>query len=428
MIWCYRAFFLSDRIVKIGCLSYIFLKAETSGKQLNMATNEIRIGILATLIGPYAEGGGDGVRGVELAVSEFGGQVAGKKITLIKESTNAMPESAEMMADFLLRQHRVDFIIGPLSGNEGLAIRDYAKTRPDHAFINGVAGAQDITLRDAAPNFFSFTSNGVQWMSGLADYVYHTKGYKRVATLAEDYSYPNGQIAGFTLQYCKLGGKIVQKFWVPLGTAFYSKVIADMPADIDAIFVALGGADAVNFLKQYDQIGGTKPLIGGSITVDQTVLGLKGKLSDRLVGMVTSAPIADNNPDPAWQTFVDMYRKKFPSGLPSPSLFAWGYYVNTKAALLALHNVNGDLSDGQQKFMDALRKLKFNSPTGPVKLDHHQNAIGSIFINEVAKREDGSLYTKVVRTVTDVDQTLGIPEEEYLKIGTFSRDNPPGCA
>jgi branched-chain amino acid transport system substrate-binding protein len=392
-----------------------------------MAADELKIGVLATLVGPYAGGGEEGIRGVKLAVEEFGEAIAGRRITIIKESTNALPDSAETMADRLLDEHKVDFIIGPLSGNEGLAMRDYAKTRPDKAFINGIAGAQDMTLRDPAENFFSFTTNGVQWMTGLADYAYSVMGYKRVATLAEDYSYPHGQIAGFTLQYCKLGGRIVQKLWVPLGTVDYSAVIMDMPTDIDAIFVALGGADSVNFLQQYEKTGRKTPLIGGSITIDQTVLGVRGTLSERLVGTITSGPISDDNPDPAWQRFVQDYRARFPRGLSSPSLFAWGYYVNTKAALLALQAIKADLSDKQVNFMAALRKLVFDTPTGRVRLDHNRNAIGSVFINEVDQHTDGTLYTRLVKTIPNVDQTFGIPEAEYLKIGMFNRGNPSPC-
>ena len=72
------------------------------------------------------------------------------------------------------------------------------------------------------------------------------------------------------------GGKVVDKAWVPLGTKDYASVIAKIPKDIDALVVVLGGSDAVNFLTQYQQAGGTAPLIGGSITADQTVLGSKG--------------------------------------------------------------------------------------------------------------------------------------------------------
>jgi branched-chain amino acid transport system substrate-binding protein len=392
-----------------------------------MATDEIKIGALATVVGPYASAGQDGLRGLDMAVAEFGGEIAGKKLTVIKESTNAMPEDAEVMADVLLDQHQVDFMIAPLSGDEGLAIRDYAKQHPDKTFINGVAGAQDMTLRHPAPNFFSFSSNGVQWMSGLAEYVYSVQGYKQVVTLAEDYSYPHGQVAGFSLQFCKLGGKILDRYWVPLGTSDYSDIVAAIPARIDAIFVALGGTDAINFLKQYDATGRQTPLIGGTITVDQTVLNTRGALSERLVGMASCGPIADNNPAPSWQNFVNAYRKQFPKGLASPSLFAWGYYVNTLAALTALKMVDGDLSDGQSRFQARLRILELQTPTGKVKLDHNRNAISNNFLTMVDKRIDGSLYNKLVRIVPSVNQTLGIPEDEYLKIGAFNRSNPPIC-
>jgi len=392
-----------------------------------MATDEIKIGALATLVGPYAGGGQEGFRGLDMAVAEFGGEIAGKKLTIIKEGTNAMPDSAERMAGVLLEQHQVDFMIAPLSGDEGLAIRDYAKQHLDKTFINGIAGAQDMTLRNSAPNFFSFTSNGVQWMSGLAEYIYSVQGYKQVVTLAEDYSYAHGQVAAFSLQFCKLGGKVLNRYWVPIGTSDYSDIVSAIPRKIDAIFVALGGTDAINFLKQYDATGRQTPLIGGTSAVDQTVLTTRGALSDRLVGMASCGPIADNNPAPGWQNFVNNYRKMFPKGLASPSLFAWGYYVNTLAALTALKNVDGDLSDGQARFQFKLRILELQTPTGKVKLDHNRNAISNNFLTMVDKRMDGSLYNKLVRIVPSVNQTLGIPEDEYLKIGAFNRSNPPIC-
>ena len=78
-------------------------------------------------------------------------------------------------------------------------------------------------------------------------------------------------------EFCKAGGHVPSKSWVPIGNKDFSSVIAAIPDDVDAVYVALGGADAVNFLTQYQQAGGTAPLIGGSITVDQTVLSSKGK-------------------------------------------------------------------------------------------------------------------------------------------------------
>ena len=65
--------------------------------------------------------------------------------------------------------------------------------------------------------------------------MYKTKGWKKVASLAEDYSFPYTQFYGFALEYCALGGKITQRFWVPLGTKDYASVIAALPQDVDAI-------------------------------------------------------------------------------------------------------------------------------------------------------------------------------------------------
>jgi branched-chain amino acid transport system substrate-binding protein len=225
-------------------------------------------------------------------------------------------------------------------------------------------------------------------------------------------------------EFCQVGGHVPKKFWVPLGTTDYSSVVSQIPNDIDAIYVALGGSDGINFLRQYVQFGGKAKLIGGSITVDQTVLSTKGTLYQHVLGVASAGPIADNNPDPAWQKFVAAYKAKFPDGLPSPSLFAHAYYINTKAALLALQQVNGDLSNGEAKLKEALNTLQFNTPTGPVKLDHNRQAIANIFVTVVDKKADGTLYNKFVKAIPDVNQTLGIPEDQFLARGSMNRDNP----
>jgi branched-chain amino acid transport system substrate-binding protein len=254
--------------------------------------------------------------------------------------------------------------------------------------------------------------------------VYEKLGYRRVATLAEDYSYPHAQVGGFIIEFCQAGGKIVNKFWVALGKMDFSTIIAEMPADIDALFVALGGTDALHFLEQYVGLGRTIPLIGGTNTLDQSVLNTTGVLAEHLIGMVSASPVVADNPAPLWQQFVHTYNTRFPDGLNYPTHHAHGYYVNTKAALLALQQIDGDLSEGQAHFMDTLAALRFETPTGSVRLDHNRNAIATIFVSEVAQKADGTLYSRMVSATLDVNQTLGMPEREYLQIGRFNRDNP----
>jgi len=383
----------------------------------------IKIGLLATFEGAFTVLGEDSERGALTAVDEFGGTVAGQDIEIVKGSSDASPDSAVRAARKLVEQDGVKVLIGPLSGDEGIAVKDYAKTQPDVTFLNGSSAAQDTTLRDPAENFFRFSTDGAQWMAGLGDYAFNEKGYQKVATVAEDYSFPYTQVFGFMAEFCKAGGTVPSKSWVPIGNKDYSSVIAAIPDDVDAIYVALGGADAVNFLSQYNDAGGQAPLIGGSITVDQTVLTAKGRMRDVLIGTPAAGPTADTNDSDAWKEFSAAYKKQ-DGAFPSPSLFAHAYYINMKAALLALDEVGGDLSDGGEKFREALSNLEFETPTGKVSLDENRNAIADMFLTEVAEADDGTLVNKLIKVTPQVNQTLGIPKDEFLALGAVSRENP----
>lgn len=409
----------------------VMKKTVMAGAILALATpavsaDTIKMGSLAVLEGAFAVLGEDSMRGVDMALEEFGYMAGGKKIEMIKGSSDASPDSAIRATRKLVEQDGVQILVGPLSGSEGLAVKDYSKTKPNVTFLNGSSGAQDTTLRSPSENFFRFNTEGAQWMAGLGEYAYKEKGYRSLAVLAEDYSFPYTQVFGFLEPFCRLGGKAPQdaRFWVPIGNKDYSSVIAALPDDVDAIYVALGGSDAVNFLTQYEQAGGDLPLIGGSITVDQSVLSAKGKVRDMLIGTPSGGPISDTWDNAEWKKFVAQYKKQFPKGFPSPSLFAHAYYINTKAALLALNEVNGDLSDGGKKYRAALSKLSFDTPTGKVSLDERRQAVGDIFITEVTKGPDGNLLNKTLKVIPQVNQTLGVSYEEFLKYGPVSRENP----
>lgn len=387
------------------------------------ADDTIKVGLLATLEGPFASPGQDGMRGAELALKLHNGMAGGKKIEFIKGSSDATPDKAVNATRKLVEQDKVQIMIGPLSGDEGIAVKNYSKTQPNITFINGSSGAQGATLSDPSPNFFRFNTDGAQWMVGVGDDVL-AKGWKKVWLVAEDYGFPYSQVQGFMVGYCAKGGHVVKKAWVPLGTKDYSSVISTIPNDVDALVVVLGGSDAVNFLSQYEQVGGNKPIVGGSITVDQTVLNYKGKRRDSLIGTPSAGPMADSIDTPEWKKFVAAYKENFKDGFPSPSLFAYLYYINTEAMLEGLDAVKGDLSGGEANYRAALQKLVVKGPAGDIKLDENRNAIGSTFITEVAKNSDGTFYNKVVKVVPGVSETLGLSKADFDKMGVGSRDVP----
>jgi branched-chain amino acid transport system substrate-binding protein len=390
------------------------------------AADKIKVGFFSTLEGPYTALGEDGQRGFDLALMQHKNKAGGKELEIIRGSSDASPDSALRAAKKLVEQDKVDILVAPLSGSEGIALRDYAKTQPQVTVINGCSGALETTYVSPAPNFFRFNIDGAQMHKGLGQYIYDVKKYKKIATVGEDYSFVYTQVFGLALDYCPRGGEITKRIWVPLGTKDFGSVIASIPDDVDAIYLGLGGADAVNFLNQYQQAGGNAKLIGGSIMVDQTVLSSKGKAREALIGTVSAGPQADAWDDPKWQAFVKAYQSAWPAEkrFAGPSLCATNYYDETQAMLQALDKVNGDLSDGHKKFREALSTLMLDAPNGQMKLDSNRQAVGTSFVTEAVKDANGDLVSKVVQVVPDVNQTLGIDPAAFARIGLPGREIP----
>ena len=400
-----------------------------SGSQAAEGGGTIKVGLLSTLEGPFAPFGEAANMGAKVALLEAGGtlegtgprdgvsgaKAGGKNIELVVESSDATPDVAVEAARRLVEQSKADVVVGPLSGDEGIAIKNYAKQHLDVTFVNGTSGAQNTTLRDPAPNFFRYTTDGAQWMAGLGTYAAEDLGYEKVATVGEDYSFPYDQVGGFMTEYCDAGGKVAKKIWVPLGTKDYASFIAQIPKDVDAVYVALGGADALNFTKQYDEFTGRKtPLLGGSITVDGAIInGLK----DRVEGTVSAGPVAVLD-TPAYQAYAAALKEHFPDAGP-PGLFDLGYYVNMKSLLQGLEQTGGDVSGEDAKLRETLSGLKWDTPVGPVELDENRQAIANNYLFKVTNGE-----SRLLDTVENVNQTLGVDREEYISAPPFDRENP----
>jgi branched-chain amino acid transport system substrate-binding protein len=402
----------------------------SSGSGSGSKAGTIKVGLLSTLEGAFAPFGAAANQGAKIALIEAGGKLdgtdprglvtgakaGGKTIELSIESSDATPDVAVEAMRRLVEQNKVDIAVGPLSGDEGIAIKNYAKQHEDVTFVNGSSGAQNTTLRDPAPNFFRFNTDGTQWMAGLGKYAAGTLGYKKVVTVGEDYSFPYDQVGGFMTEFCSAGGHVPKKIWVPIGTKDYASYIAQIPKGLDAVYVALGGADALNFTKQYDEFTGNAktPLLGGSITVDGSII--KG-LKDRVEGTVSAGPVAVLD-TPEYQKYAQLVKDNFPDAGP-PGLFDLAYYMAMKSVIMGLDKSGGDVSGNDTKLRAALSSLQWTTPTGPVKLDENRQAISNNYLFKVTGGQ-----SKLISTVKDVNQTLGFDRAKYIAKPAFSRGNP----
>jgi branched-chain amino acid transport system substrate-binding protein len=384
---------------------------------------EIVVGVIATGPGTFEAAGQDAFRGLDLAVDKFGAEVSGKSIRVVKKETDGTPEGALVAARDLVEDDGADVIIGPLTDDEGLRLKTYAKTVPSTTFIIGSAGAQELTLSDPVANLFRFGTDAVQWQAGLGSFAYHDLGYRRIVVVAEDASYPYAQVGGFMTEFCNAGGHVPEKVWVAPGTQDFTAVVAQIPTAVNAIFVALDSQDTLAFLTAYDAAGGTAPIIAGAGSLDATVLSATGTVRERLIGVPSASAVVDVNAEPAWNEFVADYVAAYPDA-DSPSAYSYFYYTAAQAALLAFEQVDGNLGSDQTKLKDALSTLAFSSPTGPVRLDRNRQAVTNVFVTVVDVDANGSLYHKIVRVMPNVNQTLGFPEMKFLAQGQFNRDSP----
>jgi branched-chain amino acid transport system substrate-binding protein len=340
-----------------------------------------------------------------------GAEIAGKKIEFVGYGcSDGTADKAIEETRRLMEQEDADILIGPLSGDESIAVANYAKEHPEKTFVNGAAGAQDASLKVQAPNFFRYNTDGAQFSAGLGDYAYNELGWRTAAVIGDDYAFPYTSLAGFIAEFCSLGGKVTKRVWPPLGEKDYSSYISQIPEDVDGLYVGVGGTGLISFIKQYEQQRGeidTKKIMGNVFWPDPLVLK---EVGDRLVGGVTAGPTSADLNTPAAKEYVAEIKRAYPEIAPlASSVFVYHYYIASEGLIQALEQVNGDISGGQKKLQEALADVEFDAAYGNIQLDENLSAISDNYVQRIVPDTTGDNVpdAKTIRVIPDTDQQFG---------------------
>ena len=196
----------------------------------------LKVGFLTVTTGPLAAGGKQMEEGLAQFLKERNNTLAGRTIDLVTADTGGLLEQAKVKTQELVERSNVQAIIGPLASYEARAIDDYI--RQGHVPLITPTSAAWLDLRfgrDINPWLIHAVGGAAQVTHPLGEYAAKTLGYKRIATIADDFAYGYEGAAGFQRTFEDNGGKIVQKLRSPLNAIDYALFIAQIKRDLDAV-------------------------------------------------------------------------------------------------------------------------------------------------------------------------------------------------
>ena len=377
---------------------------------------ELRVGVIGNLSGVFASSGTTMVNGIRMAVDEAGGRAGKLPIRLFVVDDEGNPELAITRLKAMDTRDKVDVIVGPASGNIGMAAVDWAKDSGVPVVV-AYSAPEDITMRKAVKNVVRAGWSGAQPMFAFGEYA-AKRGWKRIVMVGQDYVFPHNQIGGFLKTFCRNGGEEVIRVWHPLNTTDFSSMLAVLP-QADAIMYNGAGGDAVAFYKQLEEFGLRKKmqLLGGSNFFAVGSLPAMGKGT---VGGLSALQYSDALDTPQFKKFRDAYVKKYNE--PPMATSEHGYV----AMKMVIDAVNATGGKDRDKMIAQLRKTNMpDAPRGPVRLDDYGNPIQNIYINEV-REVDGKLLNVAIAKIENVSQFGPYDAKTYLADPPDSRDFPPG--
>ena len=412
----------------------------------DMATEVIDLAILSDCEGAFGAFHDRDIAGVVTAFAEHAGATVNDRNNPQAGFSNASINGvaielvgigcADDTAEAALRETRrlmedigADIMIGPLSGDESIAVANYAKDHPNQTFVNGTSGAQDSTMAVQAPNFFRFNGDGAQWNAGLGDIAHNTLGWETAAVIGDDYSFAWTSTAGFIAEFCAAGGDVISRVYPPLNTTDYSGFVEQLPGpdEVDGYFWAVGGAGLVPALNAFEDAKGE---VVGEQHMGNLFWGIPDvftAIGPRVVGSYSggfgNAPDLQTEKAAEFRAIVNRHFDEIPfGGEPAPAdaayfdAFYMNYYNNAWGLIEGLKAIGADLSGGHEPLWEAISNVTLDAAFGEISLDHNRTAIQDQYVGRIYLDDDGNMASSTVAFVPQVDQTFG---------GTFSGDPSP---
>jgi branched-chain amino acid transport system substrate-binding protein len=385
--------------------------------QAQPAGETIRLGFLSVRSGALAAGGKQMEEGINLFLKERNFTLAGRKVELIVVDTGGTPAQARTKTQELVEKNQVHVIIGPLATFEALAIDDYIAQVKVPLITPTSAAQKDLAQQKQSDYVIHAVGTAAQPTHVLGDFAAKKLGLKRVAEIADDFTYGHEGAAGFQAAFEDAGGRVVQKLWPPLNVGDYGSYIGQINADADGVYAGFAGINGLKFLKQYGEYGVKKTVLGNPTAVDE---GILRNMGDEALGVYSASWYSAELDTPGNKRFVDAVMKEYKV---VPGFYTAGTYVAGMQLEAALTAIKGKVED-KPAFVRALHEVHLEkSPIGPISIDEFGKPVLNIYVRKV-ERKGGRLVNSIVATYPKVTQFWTFEQRKFLSAPVYSRDYP----
>ena len=382
----------------------------------DQAGGSVKLGFISPVTGFVAALGTDMRRGWEMYWSQNGGKAGDTTVQTVFEDDTGDPDVALTKARRLVEQEQVQLVAGPILANTAYAVAGYVAGRGLPTVQ--MTGADDLTQRKFDPLVLrvGYTSSQSNFLARQWAY---EQGHREAVTICPDYAFGWESCGGFVSAFVKAGGKITKQVWHPLGTQDFSTYVSQArQANPDVVFVgSAGGPDAILLYKAWTGFGlkDKIPLIGNCCFADQVFLR---EVGDEALDLQSFTYWVEGRDSPVVQNFVKAYEQQHKE---IPSLYAAGAYMMAQVVAEALKKTGGKIEG--KAFIDAARQVSLSdSLYGALTFDDTNNVVGPVYRTQVARREDGTLWSVDEQTFPEVSQFGSEGKEAFLEHPVFSRD------
>jgi branched-chain amino acid transport system substrate-binding protein len=399
------------RVCLVAILTALALPAQAQ-------SGPLRIGFLTVRTGPLAAGGKQMEDGINLFLKERDYTLAGRKVQIVFADTAGQPAQAKSKTQELVERDKVHVLVGPLATFEALALDDYV-LQARVPLLPPMSAAQNDLAQQRKSDYVIHTyGTAAQAMYAMGDYAAKKLGMKRVAMVADDFTYGHEGAAGFQKAFEDAGGRVVQKLWPPLNAPDYGSFIGQLKGNVDGVYAGFAGSNPLRFLRAYREYG-MKPIVMGNPTL--TDEGILKNMGDEALGVYTASWYAVDHDTPDNHRFVASIRKEFNV---TPGFYTAATYTSGLWIEAAMKLVKGKFED-KAAFLKALHQVKLDhGPMGPLRLDEYGKPILNVYVRKV-ERKNGEFVNVTVATYPNVSQFWTYDAKSFIAGPQYSRDYPP---